>query len=157
MFIGQTSILDKSFTSITQKRPAAAPGAQVLMLIKSCARPGQCRAKCGPDNGWSIFAVPRLFLRTVVSPERNMSPSTAAEPGSLEQPANNNTPSPHANGLHLPLFKSGARVSYEGKPYTVSHVIVSRSKLMVHLQETGNWVYSEKLTVEPTWLELRRN
>jgi hypothetical protein len=61
------------------------------------------------------------------------------------------------NSIRLPLFRPGTRVSYQGNPCTVSHVMISRSQLLVHLHETGSAVHADELVLEPTRLPLRRN
>jgi hypothetical protein len=48
-------------------------------------------------------------------------------------------------------------VSHQGKPCTVSYVVVRRSQLLVHLHETNSRVDADKLSLEPTRLLLQRN
>jgi hypothetical protein len=59
--------------------------------------------------------------------------------------------------VHLPLYRPGSRVSYQGRDYTVGHVVISRSVLQVYLQELGNSVDAEKLQVSPTRMVLHRS
>ncbi len=59
--------------------------------------------------------------------------------------------------VRLPLFRPGTRVSYQGQICTVGHIILRRSELLVHLQETGNQVPAERLQLEPTVIPLRRD
>ncbi len=59
--------------------------------------------------------------------------------------------------VHLPLYRPGTRVSYQGRDYTVGHVVISRSVLQVYLQELGSSVNAEKLQVSPTRLVLQRS
>ena len=59
--------------------------------------------------------------------------------------------------VHLPLYRPGSRVSYQGRDYTVGHVVISRSVLQVYLQELGNSVDAEKLQVSPTRMVLQRS
>ncbi len=59
--------------------------------------------------------------------------------------------------VHLPLYRPGTRVSYQGRDYTVGHVVISRSVLQVYLQELGSSVDAEKLQVSPTRLVLQRS
>ena len=62
-----------------------------------------------------------------------------------------------ANGIYLPLFRSGTRVSYQGKLCTVNYVVISRRELLVHLHETNGPVRADKLFLEPSRVLLRRN
>lgn len=59
--------------------------------------------------------------------------------------------------VHLPLYRAGTRVSYQDREYTVGHVVVVRSQLMVYLQELGNTVNADKLQIAPTRLVLQRS
>ncbi len=59
--------------------------------------------------------------------------------------------------VHLPLYRAGSRVGYQGREYTVGHVVISRSQLLVYLQELGSSVDAEKLSIAPTRLELKRH
>ncbi len=59
--------------------------------------------------------------------------------------------------VHLPLYRPGSRVGYQGRDYTVGHVVVSRSLLQVYLQELGSSVPAEKLHIAPTRLVLQRS
>ncbi len=59
--------------------------------------------------------------------------------------------------VHLPLFRTGSHVGYQGREYTVGHVVISRSQLLVYLQELGSLVDAEKLSIAPTRLELKRH
>jgi len=61
------------------------------------------------------------------------------------------------SSIRLPLFRSGTRVSYQGNPCTVSHVMISRGQLLVHLHETGSAVHADQLVLEPTRLSTRRS
>jgi len=58
---------------------------------------------------------------------------------------------------HLPLYRHGTRVTYQGRYYTVGHVVISRTQLLVHLQELGAPVNAEKLQVAPTRILLQRS
>lgn len=58
--------------------------------------------------------------------------------------------------VHLPLFRPGTRVRYNGQSYTVSHVVVSRENLKVYLNELGHAVEADKLQLAPTRLVLKR-
>jgi len=58
--------------------------------------------------------------------------------------------------VHLPLFRPGTRVQYNGQSYTVGHVVVSREHLKVFLSELGHAVEAEKLRLAPTRLVLKR-
>jgi hypothetical protein len=58
--------------------------------------------------------------------------------------------------VHLPLFRPGTRVQYNGQSYTVGHVIVSREHLKVFLTELGHAVEADKLRLAPTRLVLQR-
>ena len=59
--------------------------------------------------------------------------------------------------VHMPLYRAGSRVSYQGRDYTVGHVVSSRSVLQVYLQELGSSVDAEKLQIAPTRLVLQRH
>ncbi len=59
--------------------------------------------------------------------------------------------------VHLPLCRPGSRVGYQGRDYTVGHVVISRSQLLVYLQELGSSVDAEKLQISPTRVELKRH
>lgn len=58
--------------------------------------------------------------------------------------------------VHLPLYRRGTHVQYQGQTYTVDHVIVSRDGLQVHLQELGSNIAAEKIQLAPSRLVLRR-
>lgn len=57
---------------------------------------------------------------------------------------------------HLPLYRPGTRVVYQGQTCTVGHVVVSRGELLVHLQETGLSVTADKVQLSPTRILLQR-
>ncbi len=57
--------------------------------------------------------------------------------------------------LYLPLFKPDTRVWYDGKYYTVHHVILNRYDMYVKFNELDKAVHSDKVVLEPTVLELR--
>lgn len=57
----------------------------------------------------------------------------------------------------LPLFRPGTQVHYQGQPYTVGHVIISRSDLQVYLQELGAAVDADKVQLAPTRILLQRS
>lgn len=59
--------------------------------------------------------------------------------------------------VHLPLYRPGSRAGYEGRNYTVGHVVISRSQLLVYLEELGTAVNAEKLQISPTRVELKRH
>lgn len=59
--------------------------------------------------------------------------------------------------VHLPLYRPGTQVLYLGQVYTVGHVVVSRSDLMVNLRESGASVPAEKVQLAPTRLVLQRS
>lgn len=67
------------------------------------------------------------------------------------------SPPPETRSIRLPLFRSGSRVSYQGNLCTVSHVMLSRSQLFVHLHETSSPVRADLLYLEPTRVSLLRN
>ncbi len=58
--------------------------------------------------------------------------------------------------LHLPLYHPGTRVVYEGQYCTVSHVVISRGLLQVHLRETDSTVDASKVQLTPTRVVLQR-
>lgn len=59
--------------------------------------------------------------------------------------------------VHLPLYRAGSRVGYQGREYTVGHVVVTRSQLLVYLQELGSSVDADRLQVAPTRMVLQRS
>jgi len=59
--------------------------------------------------------------------------------------------------VHMPLYHPGTNVSYQGRAYTVGHVVISRSDLQVYLQELGSSVPAEKLQITPTRMVLQRS
>ena len=59
--------------------------------------------------------------------------------------------------VHLPLYRPGSRVGYQGREYTVGHVVIARSQLQVYLQELGSSVNADQLQVTPTRVELKRH
>jgi hypothetical protein len=59
--------------------------------------------------------------------------------------------------VHLPLYRPGTQVVHQGQHQTVSHVIISRGDLTVHLQESGLTVPAEKVQLAPTRLVLQRS
>jgi len=77
----------------------------------------------------------------------------AAEADSPAEPS----PPPDTSSIRLPLFRPGTRVSHQGQPCTVSHVLISRGQLLVHLHETNSPVRPDQLFLEPTRLLLRRS
>jgi hypothetical protein len=58
--------------------------------------------------------------------------------------------------FRMPLFKPGAVVWLGGRQETVSHILIRRSVLMVHLVGHGAPVNADVLTVEPTVFTLSR-
>ncbi|MEK9802443.1 MAG: hypothetical protein VW475_03435 [Curvibacter sp.] len=58
---------------------------------------------------------------------------------------------------HLPLYRPGTLVVYQGQTCTVGHVVISRGELMVNLQETGHLVPAEKVQLTPTRILLQRS
>lgn len=52
--------------------------------------------------------------------------------------------------FRMPLFHPGTRVHLDGHPETVSHVVVRRQLLSVHLVGHGAPVRPEQLELEPT-------
>ncbi len=58
--------------------------------------------------------------------------------------------------VHLPLYRPGTLVSYQGQTCSVSHVVVSRSDLKVYLRELGQAVDAAKVYLAPTRLVLQR-
>lgn len=67
------------------------------------------------------------------------------------------SPPPDTSSIRLPLFRPGTRVSYQGNSCTVSHVLISGGKLLVHLRETGDAVRADELVLAPTRLSLQRS
>lgn len=66
-------------------------------------------------------------------------------------------PAPDPTIVHMPLYRRGTPVQYQGQTYTVEHVVVSRLGLQVHLQELGSNVPAEKVYLAPSRLVLRRS
>lgn len=54
----------------------------------------------------------------------------------------------------MPIFRPGAQVHYQSKPYTVSHVLISKGDLFVYLKEIEGVVPAEKVRVELTHFTL---
>ena len=52
--------------------------------------------------------------------------------------------------FHMPIFKPGAAVLQAGKAATISHIVVRRSLLLVHLVGQDSPVHADTLEVEPT-------
>ena len=52
--------------------------------------------------------------------------------------------------FRMPLFRPGTRVRLDGRHETVSHVVVRRQLLSVHLVGHGLPVRPEQLELEPT-------
>lgn len=74
-----------------------------------------------------------------------------------DQPATEASATAEPVVVHMPLYRAGSRVSYQGRDYTVGHVVISRSVLQVYLQELGSSVDAEKLQISPTRLVLQRS
>jgi hypothetical protein len=75
-----------------------------------------------------------------------LQPTNAAPTGSDEPPV-----------AHLPLYRPGTRVVYQGQYCTVDHVVITRGELLVHLQEPGVSVTAEKVQLSPTRILLQRS
>lgn len=60
------------------------------------------------------------------------------------------------NYFHMPLFKPGIVVQWGNKRETVSHVVVRRSVLLVHLVGIDGPVEADILTLAPTRFTLLR-
>lgn len=58
---------------------------------------------------------------------------------------------------HLPLYRPGTQVFYQGHHYTVGHVVISRSQLLVNLKESGHSVPAESVQLAPTRILLQRS
>ena len=63
---------------------------------------------------------------------------------------------PVTSYFHMPLYKPGTVVHYDGKPETVGYVVVRRSVLLVHLVGVDVPVDSDTLTLAPTRFTLLR-
>ena len=85
-----------------------------------------------------------------------MNPLATIPFDSADSPAEPSRPS-QTSDIRLPLFRSGTRVSYQGKLCTVKCVVIRRGQLLVHLRETNGPVDADRLFLEPTRLSLRRN
>lgn len=60
------------------------------------------------------------------------------------------------NYFHMPLFKPGIVVQWGNKREIVSHVVVRRSVLLVHLVGIDGPVQADILTLAPTRFTLLR-
>ena len=58
--------------------------------------------------------------------------------------------------FHMPLYKPGTVVYYDGKPETVGYVVVRRSVLLVHLVGRAAPVDADKLGLAPSRFALQR-
>ena len=58
--------------------------------------------------------------------------------------------------FHMPLYKPGTAVYYDGKRETVGYVLVRRSVLLVHLVGRAAPVDANKLSLAPSRFALRR-
>ena len=52
--------------------------------------------------------------------------------------------------FHMPLFRPGTAVQLAGKAATISHIVVRRSLLFVHLVGHDSPVHVDMLDIEPT-------
>lgn len=52
--------------------------------------------------------------------------------------------------FHMPLFKPGTEVLLGAKSETISHIVVRRNVLMVHLVGVDSPVHPDTLVLEPT-------
>ncbi|HCY14686.1 MAG: hypothetical protein A2Z93_03325 [Curvibacter sp. GWA2_64_110] len=59
--------------------------------------------------------------------------------------------------MEMPLFRPGLPVTYQGQRCTVSHVMLTRSQLFVHLYEIAGAVKAEEIHAEKTRLVLARS
>jgi hypothetical protein len=100
------------------------------------------------DDFDSLFDAP-------VTPADTAPRSTAAY---AYQPTPEPEPLPLANTepekpfIWLPLYKAGMRVYYKDKPHTVSHVLISKGNLFVHLAEMEGAIPADMVQVEWTRL-----
>lgn len=76
----------------------------------------------------------------------HLQPTHAAPAGAEEPPV-----------AHLPLYRPGTLVVYQGQTCTIGHVVICRSELLVHLQEPGISVPAEKVQLAPTRILLQRS
>lgn len=58
--------------------------------------------------------------------------------------------------FHMPLYKPGTVVHYDGKRETVGYVVVRRSVLLVHLVGRALPVDADKLSLAPSRFALQR-
>ena len=63
---------------------------------------------------------------------------------------------PVTSYFHMPLYKPGTVVHYDGKPETVGYVVVRRSVLLVHLVGRAAPVDADKLGLAPSRFALQR-
>ncbi len=66
-------------------------------------------------------------------------------------------PPPRVATMEIALFRAGMPVTYQGARYTVSHVMIARSRFFVQLNEIAGAVKPEELQVEKTHLLLGRS
>jgi hypothetical protein len=59
--------------------------------------------------------------------------------------------------MSIQLFKRGVRVVYNGQSCTVHHVMLSKGRVMVKLNELQEAVDSIKLELQPTRMSLLRH
>lgn len=63
---------------------------------------------------------------------------------------------PVTSYFHMPLYKPGTVVHYDGKRETVGYLVVRRSVLLVHLVGRAAPVDAEKLGLAPSRFALQR-
>ena len=55
-----------------------------------------------------------------------------------------------SNSFQMPVFKPGVKVMHAGRSETVSHVVLRRREMVVHLVGREEPVKPERLTLTPT-------
>jgi len=65
---------------------------------------------------------------------------------------------PYARGhtFQMPVFKPGVRVVHAGRSETVSHVVLRRREMVVHLVGREEPVRPDRLTITPTTFTTER-
>lgn len=61
-----------------------------------------------------------------------------------------------SRSFQMPVFKPGVRVMHAGRSETVSHVVLRRREMVVHLVGREDPVKPERLTLTPTHFSTER-
>lgn len=77
-------------------------------------------------------------------------------PATAPTPPEDPGPAPKIPAMRMAVFHAGARVTYRGEVCTVNHVLLSKGRLYVSLDEVIGAVPAEKLRAELTHFTLER-